>query len=66
METPNNVHNLQLLKVPDVADFLNISLSQAYRLVSSNKIASVRIGHSVRVRQDDLQAFIQANTSNSN
>lgn len=56
----------QLLKVPDVASILNISSSQAYRLVSRNKIASVRIGHSVRVQPDDLQAFIQAQTTQTN
>jgi len=66
MQTENKAPIAPLLKVPDVAAILNISPSQAYRLVSSNEITSVRFGHSVRVRPDDLEAFIQAKLTKTN
>lgn len=50
-----------LLTPQQVAAILNISRSQAYRLLQSGGIPSVRIGKSVRVRQQDLQGYITEN-----
>jgi excisionase family DNA binding protein len=48
-----------LLNVRDIVRILNISRSLAYRLVQSGEIPSVRIKSSVRIRKQDLDAFIQ-------
>jgi len=54
------------MKVSDVATVLNISPSKAYRLVGNKEIAYVRIGRSVRVRPEDLEAFIQVHLIKAN
>ena len=57
-------HFSQLLTVPEIAVILKISRSMAYLLVQRGELPSVRIGHSVRVQPDDLQRYIENNTTN--
>lgn len=66
MNTINTLKNkdFQLLKANDVAKILNISRALAYRLIQTGKIPAVRINHSVRVRFEDLEHFIQDNLIN--
>lgn len=68
MSQINSTHysqsNLEiLLRVTDVADYLNISRSLAYQLIQSGQIPSVRMGRSVRVRPQDLNNFINQKIS---
>ena len=49
----------RLLKPSDVAELLNISRSMSYRLLQNGMIPSIRINRMVRVRQRDLQFFIE-------
>ena len=53
----------KLLKGIEVAEVLNISKAYAYRLMSEGQIPTIRFGRSVRVRQEDLDAFIENNAS---
>ena len=48
-----------LLRVADVAKRLNISRSLAYKLLQTGAIPTIRINTVVRVREDDLEEFIQ-------
>lgn len=48
----------RLLTAPDVARILNISKAAAYQLIQQRKIPSIRIGRSVRVREEDLTNFV--------
>ena len=52
-----------LLRATDIAKRLNISRSQAFALMRSGDIRTFRFGRSVRVRSEDLEAFIEANLS---
>ena len=52
-----------LLKAVQVAKRLNISRAQAYRLMQEGDIPTVRIRGSIRVRQEDLDRYIQENLS---
>jgi excisionase family DNA binding protein len=55
-----------LLKGDDVARVLQVSRSFAYALMRRGDLRTVRLGHSVRVRPADLEAFIEASvTSNA-
>lgn len=54
---------MRLLRAREVAEVLKISRSMSYRLIQQGTIPSVRINHSVRVRQSDLESFIQKNWS---
>ena len=52
-----------LLRANDVAEILNISVPMAYRLMQRNEIRTVKIGKSRRVREEDLNSFIESNLS---
>jgi len=47
-----------LLRASDVAEILCICISSAYQKMQSGEIRTVRMGRSVRVRLDDLEAYI--------
>jgi excisionase family DNA binding protein len=42
-----------------VAVALNVSKAFAYRLMAEGRLRSVRLGRAVRVRQEDLDQFIE-------
>lgn len=48
----------QLLTPDEVSDVLNVSRSHIYQVLREGIIPSVRIGKAVRVRPQDLRAFI--------
>jgi excisionase family DNA binding protein len=50
-----------LLKGNDVARMLNISRAFAYQLMRQGEIPTIRIGNAVRVRKEDLLAYIDQN-----
>lgn len=50
-----------LLKGNEVARILNISRAFAYQLMRQGEIPTIRIGNAVRVRREDLLAYIDQN-----
>ena len=48
----------QLLTGEDVAELLQISRSYAYILMKRGEIPTIRIGSAVRVRSEDLEAYV--------
>ncbi len=50
-----------LLKGNDVARVLNISRAFAYQLMRQGEIPTIQIGSAVRVRREDLLAYIYQN-----
>jgi excisionase family DNA binding protein len=61
----NNSESLPrtLLTGKDVAHLLKISSSQAYKIMRRGELPSVHIGKSIRVKPEDLDAFITRNTT---
>jgi len=55
--------NERLLTLKDVCGRLQISGVTAWRLHAERGMRVVRIGRSVRVRESDLQAWLEKNTS---
>ena len=49
----------RLLRIEEVADRLSVSRSMAWKLIAYGQLRSVRIGRAVRVRPDDLEAYIE-------
>ncbi len=47
-----------LMKVKDAAKFLALSESMVRKLLTRNELTAVRIGRSVRVRLQDLEALV--------
>jgi excisionase family DNA binding protein len=48
----------RFLTVHEVADLLRVSTMTVYRLIKSGDLPAVRIGKSLRLREDDVDAFI--------
>ena len=53
----------KLLKADEVAEILRVSRSFAYALMQTRQLPTVHLGRSVRVRQEDLEEFIQLSLS---
>ncbi len=52
--------NDPVLTIPEVAEYLRISKSKIYYLVSRNQIPHLKIGRNVRIRESDLQAWMES------
>ncbi len=50
-----------LLTAAEVAHILHISRSNVYELFRSGEMITMRLGHAVRVRPDDLEAYVYEN-----
>lgn len=53
-----NVHDLEILTVKDVAKRLNIGINGAYALVRNRRIHSVRVGRQYRIPVKALEAYL--------
>jgi len=62
-ETDENTSSYHLLNANEVASILNVCRSFAYRLMQTGQVRTVQIGHSVRVRPEDLDRYILDNMS---
>jgi excisionase family DNA binding protein len=58
---PNRPSITKLLKASDVANTLSISRSFAYSLLESGQLPTIKIGRTLRVRVQDLEAYIESN-----
>lgn len=50
----------KLLRLTEVADRLDVSLITVRRLIKDGQIQTVRVGRILRVRPQDLEAYIQS------
>lgn len=50
----------QLWTAAEVAERLRVSTMTIYRLIRSGELPAVRIGRNYRVRQEDLEAYLEA------
>jgi excisionase family DNA binding protein len=49
-----------LLTAAEVADQLRVSTMTVYRLIRRGELPAVRVGRNYRVRESDLEAFLDA------
>jgi excisionase family DNA binding protein len=49
-----------LYRIPEVAEYLNISRSKVYELLKSGQLHSVRIDRTRLVRSSDLQVYVDS------
>ncbi len=56
---PEYKRSLQLLSVPEVGELLGMGRSWVYQQIRSGEMPSVSLGGSVKVRRQDLEAYIQ-------
>jgi prophage regulatory protein len=48
-----------IFTIPEVAQHLKLSKSKVYSLVQQGKIPHVRIGRNVRIKERELQAWLE-------
>jgi excisionase family DNA binding protein len=51
--------HIRILRPDEVAEILRLSKPRIYQLAEEGKIASIRIGKSIRFQLDDVQTFIR-------
>jgi len=49
----------KVFTIPEVAAYLKISKSKIYDLVSRKKIPHLKVGRNVRIRESDLQRWVE-------
>lgn len=49
----------KVLTIPEVAAYLKISKSKIYYLVSRKEIPHLKLGRNVRIRESDLQKWLE-------
>jgi excisionase family DNA binding protein len=59
-QPPSTVQK-RLLRAVEVGKYLSINKSNAYRLMQTGELTVVRIGKSVRVREEDLENYVLTN-----
>jgi excisionase family DNA binding protein len=58
IELPHNPERARFLTVAEVAGQLRVSNMTVYRLIKAGRLASVRVGKSYRVREDDVDRYL--------
>jgi len=56
----------RLLTVPEAAVRMNLSPKTTWKMVYGHKVAVVRIGRSVRIREDSIDKLIDDGTTPAN
>lgn len=52
----------RVLTVDEVADVLRVSNMTVYRLIRSGELVALRIGSNYRIRERDLEAYLERTT----
>lgn len=52
----------KVLTIPEVAAYLKISKSKIYYLVAQKQIPHLKLGRNVRIRESDLQEWLELQT----
>lgn len=61
MTTDGNTRSpLRMLSLRDVAERLGVSVATTRRLVRTQQLPAVRVGHQLRVRPEELGLFVEA------
>jgi excisionase family DNA binding protein len=60
-QRPQEEDGQQLLTIPEVCQRLGVGRSWVYQRIKSGQIPSVRLGGNLRVKQKDLEEYINTN-----
>ncbi len=59
MTLSRNGHETAVLDVNEAAAYLAVSRQAVYTLIREGKLAHVRVGEAIRLRREDLDAFLE-------
>ena len=55
---------MKLLKIPEVADILNVSEQHIYNLIRRGELQKTKIGGATRIKEGEVKNYIDENTGN--
>ena len=58
-ETAGGAGHLDLLSITDVCQELGMGKSWVYRRIQSGEIPSIKLGHNIKVRREDLEGYLE-------
>ena len=59
-ERPQERKGLDLLSIPELCQELGMGKSWVYRRLRSGEIPSVKLGRSIKVKREDLEAYLES------
>jgi excisionase family DNA binding protein len=57
---PRGGRDFELLSIPDVCQQLGMGKSWVYRRLKSGQIPSIKLGHSIKVKHEDLEQYLES------
>ena len=62
-DRPQGQTSMELLSIPEVCQELGMGKSWVYRRLKSGEIPSVKLGHNIKVKRQDLNQYIESQYS---
>jgi len=59
-DRPQGQRSMDLLSIPDVCQELGMGKSWVYRMIKSREIPSVKLGHNLKVKREDLEQYLES------
>ncbi len=53
--------SFQLLSIPEVCQELGMGKSWVYRRLKSGEIPSIKLGHNIKIKREDLEQYLENN-----
>lgn len=63
---PTDPDPSRLVTIDDAARILSVSRSTVYRMIDAGTLRRVKLGHSVRIRLDDIDHAVECSTVDAN
>ena len=60
-QRPESATRFELLSIEDVCQELGMGKSWVYRRLKSGEIPSVKLGHNIKVKREDLEQYLKDN-----
>ncbi len=57
---PRGGTDFELLSIPDVCQQLGMGKSWVYRRLKSGQIPSIKLGHNIKVKRQDLEQYLES------
>src|SRR5829696_8676030 len=59
-DRPQGHISMDLLSIPEVCQELGMGKSWVYRRLKSGEIPSIKLGHNIKVRREDLHQYLES------
>ncbi len=59
-DRPQGQISMELLSIPEVCQELGMGKSWVYRRLKSGEIPSIKLGHNIKVKREDLHQYLES------